>query len=245
MHLENIIHTFPTRNSLYLQCLWKQAEPLSLPPSQMGAPAGACADIWLCKLHVKHHGKSLLDKCPPQPATGQTSINKHQPRAAQCNELWQRAAVLGGFSPAMPPCRAAEVEGTLLLQNQFIRTDNRHRQQSSISAPVSQPWEFQDALGSHPACLKPGTNCDRRCKALVVAWLLCRGFEPPPQTQLFKKHHLSNDARSRLPSAGLGICSPATSLSCQGCASPSREGPQAWGQELWSGVGRSQGPSRA
>lgn len=88
---------------------------------------------------------------------------------------------------------------------------------------VSQPQEFQDVLGSHPACLKPGTpgtGCDRRCQVLVVTWPLCRVFETAPPTQLLKKHQLSNDTQREVPSAGLGICSPTTSLSLQGGAFP-------------------------
>lgn len=61
-HLENIINTFPARNSFYLQYLWKQAETLSLPPSQMAVPAGAYADTSFCKVGLKHHHKMLLDK---------------------------------------------------------------------------------------------------------------------------------------------------------------------------------------
>lgn len=64
-HSENTINTFSVRSSFYLQDLWKEAETLSLLPSQMGALAGACADIWLCKLVLKRDHKLLLDKRLP------------------------------------------------------------------------------------------------------------------------------------------------------------------------------------
>ena len=144
-------------------------------------PAGACADIWLCKLGLKHRHNWLLAK--PLPPTSDRAEQHRQTSATGHCGAGRRHPAAGsrdGRNPSAPDPIYRELQRARAAQQRFSTRFTATGVSGCARKPCS-PLAAWDQL-------------QQRCQTLVVAWPLSRSSRTPP-AQL-RKHHLSSSARS-------------------------------------------------